>query len=439
MIHLGDITKIDGSKILPVAVIIGGSPCQDLSIAGKREGLSGERSGLLMEQIRIIKEMHKEYGTVYPRFMVWENVPGALSSNKGEDFRIVLEETARIAEADAVIPRPPKGKWKNSGCIMGDGWSIAWRIFDAQFWGVPQRRRRIALVADFGGESAPEILFERKGVSGYTPQGFRSWQGAAGTFAEGAGASGCVCLNDQGGASLTVEQKEVSPTLRSQTHGNLPVVAMGFELQQITSKANRSALKPVQPTLCGAGNPHVICMATGQANASILEDTSPTLTHSNERPIVVYPELAGTLCASGAGLSRPAGMASETDFCIVEAGEAWESLVRRLTPVECERLQGFPDGWTNIGDYIDSKGKKKHTADTARYRALGNSIALPPWRWVLKRLCNQYDRCATMGSLFDGIGGFPLIWEEINGKGSCLWASEIEEFPIAVTKIRVSE
>ena len=116
-----------------------------------------------------------------------------------------------------------------------------------------------------------------------------------------------------------------------------------------------------------------------------------------------------------------------------------EMIVRRLTPLECERLQGFPDGWTDIGDYIDSKGKKKHTSDTSRYRALGNSIALPPWRWVLKRLCNQYDRCVTMGSLFDGIGGFPLIWEEINGKGGCLWASEIEEFPIAVTKIRFSE
>ena len=180
MIHLGDITKIDGSKILPVDVIIGGSPCQDLSIAGKREGLSGERSGLFMAQIRIIKETRKEYGTVYPRFMVWENVPGALSSNKGEDFRIVLEETARIAEADAIIPRPPKGKWKNSGCIMGDGWSIAWRILDARFWGVPQRRRRIALVADFGGESAPKILFERKGVSGDFEKSRKEKKGATG-------------------------------------------------------------------------------------------------------------------------------------------------------------------------------------------------------------------------------------------------------------------
>ena len=135
MKHLGNITQITGDTIAPVNVIIGGSPCQDLSIAGKRAGLAGERSGLFMEKIRIIKEMHEAYGTTYPRFMVWENVPGALSSNKGGDFRIILEETARVAEPDAVIPGPPKGKWKNSGCIMGNGWSVAWRIFDAQFWG----------------------------------------------------------------------------------------------------------------------------------------------------------------------------------------------------------------------------------------------------------------------------------------------------------------
>lgn len=182
MKHLGNITQITGRVASPVNVVIGGSPCQDLSIAGKRAGLSGERSGLFMEQIRIIKEMHKEYGTVYPRFMVWENVPGALSSNKGEDFRIVLEETAKIAEPDTVIPRPPKGKWRNSGCIVGDGWSIAWRILDAQFWGVPQRRRRIALVADFRGESAPEILFERKGVPGDFEKGGKEKKRVAGSF-----------------------------------------------------------------------------------------------------------------------------------------------------------------------------------------------------------------------------------------------------------------
>ena len=173
MKNYGDVTKIDGSTTPPVNVIIGGSPCQDLSIAGKRAGLAGARSGLFMEQIRIIKEMRlnderngRKGRDVRPRYMVWENVPGAFSSNGGEDFRAVLEETARVVDQTAVIPRPPHGKWTNAGAIVADGWSIAWRVLDAQFWGVPQRRRRIALVADFGGQSAPEILFERESVSG---------------------------------------------------------------------------------------------------------------------------------------------------------------------------------------------------------------------------------------------------------------------------------
>ena len=407
MIHLGDITKIDGSKILPVDVIIGGSPCQDLSIAGKREGLSGERSGLFMEQIRIIKEMHKEYGTVYPRFMVWENVPGALSSNKGEDFRIVLEETARIAEADAVIPRPPKGKWKNSGCIMGNGWSVAWRIFDAQFWGVPQRRRRIALVADFGGESAPEILFERKGVPGDFEKSRKEKKGATGN-AEKCPDQAVYDARGNGGGMI-------APTLTGDHQNRITdytaICIQGNCVDRPNSAScnGKGWKKDTSYTLNTVDRHAVMCMAHGQANAEILRNLSPTLNCDHEQPITFYRL------------------------------QDWGLTVRRLTPLECERLQGFPDGWTNIGDYIDSKGKKKHTADTARYRALGNSIALPPWRWVLKRLCNQYDRCVTMGSLFDGIGGFPLIWEEINGKGSCLWASEIEEFPIAVTKIRFSE
>lgn len=186
MKHLGDITKINGAEIEPVDVITAGSPCQDLSVAGKRAGLAGERSGLFMEQMRIIKEMREndrrnnqrtdEY--VRPRYMVWENVPGALSSNGGEDFRAVLEETARIVEEDAVIPRP-SGKWTNAGCIMGNGWSIAWRIHDAQFWGVAQRRRRICLIADFGGGSAPEILFERKGMSRHTEPSLKAGEGTS--------------------------------------------------------------------------------------------------------------------------------------------------------------------------------------------------------------------------------------------------------------------
>ena len=180
MHHLGDICKIDGSKVPVVDTIIFGAPCQDLSIAGLRAGMKHEdmgddtttRSGLFHEAIRIIKEMRNEDErngragvNVRPRYAVYENVPGAFSSNKGEDFRIVLEETAKVADKNAVIPRPADGKWTTCGCIMADGWSIAWRVLDAQFWGVPQRRRRIALVADFGGQSAPEILFVRDRLS----------------------------------------------------------------------------------------------------------------------------------------------------------------------------------------------------------------------------------------------------------------------------------
>ena len=177
MKHFGDITKIDGHKVPIVDIVCGGSPCQDLSVAGKRAGLDGERSGLFMEQIRIVKEMRDEcvrqlrmrgadvdVRLIRPRFLVWENVPGAFSSNKGEDFRVVLEEICRVKDKDATVPRPEK--WSSSGCIMGDGYSVAWRLHNSQFWGVAQRRRRIALVADFGGSSAPEILFERKGLSG---------------------------------------------------------------------------------------------------------------------------------------------------------------------------------------------------------------------------------------------------------------------------------
>ena len=182
MKHFGDITKIDGHKVPIVDIITGGSPCQDLSVAGKRAGLDGERSGLFMEQIRIIKEMHDECRRtnqpIRPRYMVWENVPGAFSSNNGEDFRTVLEETARVIDRDTVIPRLADGQcWSNSGCILADGWSIAWRVHDAQFWGVPQRRKRISLVADFRGQSAPQILFEQQGLSRNTEPSQEARQG----------------------------------------------------------------------------------------------------------------------------------------------------------------------------------------------------------------------------------------------------------------------
>ena len=321
MAHLGDITQLHGGMIPPVDILTFGCPCQGLSLAGRRLGLADERSGLFMEAIRIIREMQEATHGKYPQFAIFENVPGALSSNGRRDYQAVLE-----AFTGAKVPMPRSGRWANAGMARGRGVDLAWIIYDAQHFGTAQRRRRLFLVADFRGKRAGEILFVPKSLRGYFEAGGTPRQGITAFTESGAGAAGAAIeiLNDQGGDSMTVERGGLSPTLRSQTHGNLPIVAAGFDLQQITSKTNRSALKSVQPTLCGTGNPHVIirpvCMATGQANAAILDDQAPTLTAAHERPLLIHPQLAGTLCASGAGLSRPAGMGSELDFCIVSAG-----------------------------------------------------------------------------------------------------------------------
>ena len=227
MKHYGDVSQMDGGKIEPVDIITFGSPCQDMSIAGRREGLDGSRSSLFYEAIRIVKEMRCKTNGRYPRYIVWENVPGAFSSNKGADFQSVLEEVCSVKRYEVDPARP--AKWPAAGEIVADDFSLAWRVFDAQYWGVPQRRKRIYLVADFAGGSAGKILFESEGVSGYTPQGFRPWQGVAGAFAEGAGASGCVCLNDQGGSRIDVTE-DVAATLRAENHGHPPCVmgAAGF-------------------------------------------------------------------------------------------------------------------------------------------------------------------------------------------------------------------
>ena len=188
MKHYGDISTIDGSELEPVDIISFGSPCQNLSVAGKREGLDGDRSSLFYEAIRIIKEMREATNGKYPRYIVWENVPGAFSSNKGEDFKAVLTEICKVKDEQVSISKP--AKWENAGRIVGDGFSIAWRLLDAQYWGVPQRRQRIYLVADFDGGSAGKILFESEGLSGYSAQGFKSWQNAANGITEGVGETG---------------------------------------------------------------------------------------------------------------------------------------------------------------------------------------------------------------------------------------------------------
>ena len=187
MKHLGDISNINGAEIEPVDVITFGSPCQDLSVAGKRAGLKHEsngddettRSGLFMEAVRIINEMRRATDGKYPKFALWENVPGAFSSNKGEDFRIVLEELIKIVEPSAVMPPIPKKGWSYSDSYSGDGWSLAYRVLDAQYWGVPQRRRRIYLVLHLTGECAEKVLFEREGLRGCFAEGRTPWQGAS--------------------------------------------------------------------------------------------------------------------------------------------------------------------------------------------------------------------------------------------------------------------
>ncbi len=532
MEHYGDITKINGHTAPIVDCIIGGSPCQDLSVAGKRSGLDGERSGLYMEQVRIVKEMRAEDEArgrtgvdIRPRYMVWENVPGAFSSNKGEDFRIVLEEIAKVKDPGITIPRPTDGKWRTSGCVMGDGWSVAWRVLDAQFWGtsdkpLPQRRRRIALVADFGGQSAPEILFVRQSVSGDIEPGEQKRKAASADAQGGShaddrvgidfyntaitgdvsstlgvncgkqhgrnGVLGCVgldaynqaltgdvakslnsaatdtdhipsvvidtcILDDQGGSQITVRNDGKSPTLRAETHGNLPCVLepVAFNGSAVTSPVNLSNPRPGDPchTLGTDSRNYIVCVdqGGGKSSANFSEGTAPTLTctHGGE-PVIALDRASFNqgknaqydFEVSDKGKSSPLVAKGPSAVCYERQKTRY--IVRRLTPLECERLQGYPDGWTDIGDWVDSNGKVRKTSDAARYKALGNSIALPPWKWVLKRLCACYERDATMASLFDGIGGFPYLWEQLNGKGTCLWASEIEEFPMAVTKARIN-
>lgn len=215
--HYGDVSALCGADIEPVDIITFGSPCTDLSVAGKRAGLDGQQSSLFYQAIRIIKEMRCATNGAYPRYIVWENVPGAFSSNKGEDFKAVLEAVIGVICPGTEVPMPEKERWPYADLYMGDGWSVAYRVLDAQYWGVPQRRKRIFLVADFAGGSAGKILFESEGVSGYSAEGFRAWQRTAGNPTACVGEAGCVCLNDQGGCRMDVTE-DVTCTLRAEAH-----------------------------------------------------------------------------------------------------------------------------------------------------------------------------------------------------------------------------
>ena len=259
--HYGDVNSIRGDEIEPVDIITSGSPCTDISIAGKRAGLDGKQSSLFFQAIRIIKEMRCATDGRYPRFIVWENVPGAFSSNGGEDFRAVLNAVCSVKDGGISVPRPPKGKWANAGCIMADGFSLAWRVVDACLWGVPQRRKRIYLVADFTAGSAGKVLFESEGVSGYSAEGFRAWQRAAGSAAPCIGAAGGICLNDQGGSCISVEDG-MACTLRAQSHGHPPCVleSAGFCTEHSADSRGIGYGEELSPTLRAGTVPAAVAL-----------------------------------------------------------------------------------------------------------------------------------------------------------------------------------
>lgn len=565
MIHLGDITKIHGDEIEPVDCITFGSPCQDLSIAGRRAGLAGERSGLFMEAVRIIKEMRSSTNGLCPTFAIWENVPGAFSSNNGEDFRAVLEELARVEQPNAVIPRPPRGgRWSKAGAIAGNGWSLAWRQLDSQYFGVAQRRKRIALILDLGGQRAGEILFERTSLSRHPDPRIPAWKEVAGlttncsagndrVVAEGGrnaaytlkirsgcagGGKGALVQTEKTGTLSTLQDQTLFQLIREPTYcisGNTvdrktnqngsgvrengsftvntvdrhavvysiqeenPAQPVVLESNQVHATVTQTGICPTLPASMGLGGGYVPMITDHPADKPVVFENhaqdarykeaptcSPTVvarwgTGGGNTPLVAVPgqvtsygigngqahayaskEKSGTLdtmhdaqavaieysgCLNpwdtqarrvygedGTFPALPSRESAGGNQQAVLAGQRTRWIVRRLTPTECERLQGYPDGWTDIGEWTDTKGKKHKPADSPRYKALGNSIALPQWFWIAQKMKSYMGDGAKLGSLFDGIGGFPLVWETTYGIGTARWASEIEEFPIAVTK-----
>lgn len=305
--HLGDINSIHGDEIEPVDIITFGSPCTDMSVAGKRAGLGGKQSSLFYEAVRIIKEMRCATDGKYPRFIVWENVPGAFSSNKGEDFRCVLEEICSVRDEGVSVPGPPKGKWPNAGEIVGDGYSVAFRVFDAQLWGVPQRRKRIYLVGDLAGWGAGKILFESEGVSGYSAEGFRTWQGAARHTEEGAGAAGGIrgrvtCLCDQGGQRMDVTEDRAC-TLRAEAHHPPCVLdAAGFCTEHSAQARGIGYEEETSPTL-RAGTVPAAVMFENHSQATRYTgplETAPTISATygmggNNQPFVAEPDTPKTM------------------------------------------------------------------------------------------------------------------------------------------------
>lgn len=509
--HYGDVSRMDGGKIEPVDIITFGSPCTDMSIAGKRAGLDGAQSSLFYQAIRVIKEMRCATNGRYPRWICWENVVGAYSSNQGRDFKAVLDAVIGIVEPGAEVPMPEKNRWPCADLYMGERWSVAYRTFDAQHWGVPQRRRRIYLVGDLAGQCAGQVLFESEGLSGYSAEGFRAWQRTARDSAAGLGAAGGVCLNDQGGGRMDVSE-EVTATLRAQEHGHPPCVlaagfckecsaqsrGVGFEMEraptlragaiptavyenhsQDTRYTGPLDTAPTvsstygtggnnQPFVVEADTPKTLKIRSGCEGGGkgplIQEDVSATLSCNNDQTLFV-PKCYGIGAAYSGGMlsdnphsgiyeadtartldqggGNPAcnqgGIAvveeptyamtpctytqierekaptlNARDFkdpTFVNAGYS----VRRLTPTECARLQGFPDFWCSgldtpepteediafwaevwethrrvVGGSTKAKSRNqivkwlRHPhSDAAEYKMWGNGVALPNVFFVL--------------------------------------------------------
>lgn len=471
MIHLGDVSKVNGADIEPVDVITFGSPCQDMSIAGKRAGIkhtgNGDkkttRSGLFMEAVRIIKEMREATHGRYPTFAVWENVPGAFSSNKGEDFRLVLEELIKIKESDAEVPPADKNGWPYADLYMGDGWSLAYRTFDAQYWGIPQRRRRIYLVADFRGQRAGKILFEREGFRGHFAEGRTPWERTA---ADAKGSAGADCVWPRT-ANCLIARADGSPQPDKGTGANVIVLSAAFKAGQGAQARSIGYEHEKCPTLtaeAGGSSVPVICVAydargngDGKTVSTIIGDHENRVTdyttvvciqgncidradtagcngkvwaedvcytlNTIDRPAVAYgvdcrnmnetTELYPTLQAKPNG-GQSLNFSGAVRVCYI---------VRRLTPTECARLQGFPDKWGKIEPmnphlfsdvafwrqayltHCEISGKSTrqsilmkpeklaswhdnlHT-DSAEYKMWGNGIALPNALYVMQGLAD---------------------------------------------------
>ena len=477
MINHGDVRFIIGDKVEPVDLIIGGSPCQNLSVAGNRKGLDGEQSCLFMEQIRIIREMRARYNK--PDFMIWENVPGALSTNGGKDFERALFECVKIGNGDKTPDLPKVARWPMAGVIDWIGGSLAWRVHDAQFWGVPQRRRRIALVVDFRGQSAEKILFEPKSVPGDFDTGNPQREGATnatfGSLEEpdriwDARGNGnwrlCATLTGDHDNRIT----DYTNAVVSSEPYTLDSNALSHGLDSVNNKSTGRGVRQdgTSPALT-AGHVPGICnresySINGDAHESgigVLCDRTHAIKTTTREAVCIGNGQEHVTHGYTMGVSHPLncmhdprtifepqpiifdraafnqGVNAKFDFT-ASPGKTAPTLtaqgpggvarpgayrVRRLTPLECERLQGYPDGWTDVPG----------ASDTRRYKALGNSIALPFWQHLLNRIIPYCDN-KTMASLFDGIGGFTLCWQRAGGK--TLWLSEIDKFCDSVTRFR---